>query len=90
MTRSKTIGTTTADVVTRSLAEIAADIQKHWANVWFGAVPYLAAMGRLDKITDAYGDDDAETIVTYFLSNATYWRGPDARRIKAELTALLS
>ena len=28
-------------------------------------------------------------IVRYFLSNATTWRGEDARRIKAELKALL-
>ncbi len=79
---------TTATTAPRPLAEIALDIQKHWANVLFGAAPYLAAMGRLDKITDRYGDDDAETIVTYFLSNATYWRGPDARRIKSELRAM--
>jgi hypothetical protein len=89
MTRSKTIGTTTASVVTRPLAEIAADIRKNWAKPWFGAVPYLAAMDRLDKITDAYGADDADMIVRYFLGNATTWRGPDARRVKAELKAML-
>jgi hypothetical protein len=29
--------------------------------------------------------DDAKSIVSYFLCNATTWRGEDARRIKKEL-----
>jgi hypothetical protein len=73
----------------RSLNTIAHDIMDHWTNVYFGAEPYLHAMSRLDKITDKFGDDDAETVVIYFLSNAAYWRGPDARRIKAELNEML-
>jgi hypothetical protein len=42
-------------------------------------------MGSLDEITDNYGQDSAESIVLYFLSNATTWRGETARRIKTEL-----
>jgi hypothetical protein len=33
--------------------------------------------------------DGAETIVRYFLSNASTWRGEDAKRIKAELKSML-
>lgn len=44
---------------------------------------------EVDKMSDTYGDDDAKGIVAYFLSNATTWRGDDARRIKAELNAML-
>ena len=73
----------------RSLRVIANDIRDHWTNVYFGAVPYLRDMAKVDKITDKFFEDDAETIVIYFLSNATYWRGPDARRIKAELNEML-
>jgi len=73
----------------RPLHVIAEDTRDHWTNVYFGAQPYLRAMDRLDTITDMYGADDAKSIVLYFLSNATTWRGPDARRIKAELKALL-
>jgi hypothetical protein len=69
----------------RKIHEIAAEIRKTWPNVWFGAKPYLDAMGSLSEPTDMYGCDDAKTIVVYFLSNATMWRGDDARRIKAEL-----
>lgn len=54
-----------------------------------GAVPYLDAMSGLNKITDNYGYDSADAIVRYFLSNATTWRGPDARRVKAELKGML-
>lgn len=73
----------------RALSVIARDIKASWLNVYFGAVPYLQAMASLQSIRDDYGQDSAESIVRYFLSNATTWRGPDARRIKAELKALL-
>lgn len=74
---------------TRSLHEIASEIQKDWTKVYFGAVPYLDAMKSLDSIHDNYYADDAKTIVLYFLSNATTWRGETARAIKAELKQLL-
>jgi hypothetical protein len=73
----------------RPLHVIAEDIRDHWTNIYFGAKPYLRAMDRLDKMTDKFIDQDAEEIVMYFLSNATYWRGEDARRIKAELKSML-
>lgn len=73
----------------RALSTIAADIRQHWPKVYFGAVPYLDAMRSLTRITDNYYADDARSVVLYFLSNATTWRGEDARRIKAELKALL-
>jgi hypothetical protein len=44
---------------------------------------------ELNKMTDAYYYDSASEIVARFLSNATSWRGEDARRIKAELNAML-
>jgi len=79
----------------RPLHVIAADIRRNWCkeisgtNVWFGAKPYLEAMGCLDTVGDMYGCDSGRDIVIYFLTNATTWRGEDARRIKAELKALL-
>lgn len=73
----------------RSLCTIAAEIRKDWGSrVYFGAKPYLEAMGSLDSITDSYGCDDARGIVAYFLANAGTWRGETAKRIKAELKAL--
>lgn len=74
---------------TRSLAAIAREISRDWKNVWFGAVPYLDAMRSLGGIDDNYGADPARQIVAYFLSNATTWRGETARRVKAELKAML-
>lgn len=73
----------------RPLHVIADDIRQHWPRVNYAAVPYLDAMRHLDKITDSYYLDSARTIVAYFLGNARTWRGDDARRIKAELKALL-
>ncbi len=74
---------------TRPLSEIAQEIRTVWPNVKYSAMPYLAAMGELDKITDNYMYDSGDSVVRYFLSNATGWRGEDAKRIKAELKALL-
>ena len=74
---------------TRPLYEIAREILKTWKNVYFGAVPYLDAMSSLDKVTDNYMMDSAKSIVNYFLANASGWRGEDAKRIKAELKAII-
>jgi len=81
--------TTNSVTTTRELHDIADDIRAHWANVYFGAVPYLKAMSHLSTMSDKYYEDDAASVVIYFLSNATTWRGDDARRVKAELKAML-
>lgn len=77
--------TTTA---TRPLSVIANEIKKDWKNVYFGAIPYLMAMSSLNSINDNYGMDSAKSIVLYFLSNASTWRGEKAKAIKAELKKL--
>lgn len=73
----------------RQLYEIAADVRRTWAKVNYAAVPYLEALESMDVVTNPYGYDTGDSIVRYFLSNATTWRGEDARRIKKELKALL-
>jgi hypothetical protein len=78
-------------VAARPLYEIAQDIRRDWgANVNYAAKPYLDAMRELTSITDQYYEDSAKSIVAYFLSNASSWRGETAKAIKAELKALLS
>lgn len=72
----------------RPIYQIASEIRRDWKQVYFGAVPYLAAMHNLDQISDMYGYDDARGIVRYFLSNTSGWRGETARRVKAELKAM--
>jgi hypothetical protein len=73
----------------RPLHEVAADIRQTWGDkINYGAKPYLDAMADLNEITDVYGSESAKSIVLYFLSNAGTWRGPDARRIKAELNQM--
>jgi len=73
----------------RSLSTIAEDVYTNWPKVNYAAEPYLDAMRSLDRITDRYFEDSAGSIVRYFLSNATSWRGEHARRIKAELKSML-
>lgn len=73
---------------TRPLHIIADDIRADWTRPYFGAVPYLDAMGSLDSIKDSFFEDSGESVVLYFLANAQTWRGDTARRIKAELKAM--
>lgn len=69
----------------RKLYQIAADIRTNWRNVSPYAEPYLDSMSELETINDNYYLDSARSVVLYFLSNASGFRGPDAKRIKAEL-----
>jgi hypothetical protein len=77
------------NLTTRPLHVIASEIRQDWKKVYFGAMPYLDAMKSLDKVSDSYGYDSAKTIVLYFLSNATTWRGESAKRIKLELNKMI-
>ena len=69
----------------RPLYEIAREIRKTWTKVSPYAEPYLEAMQSLNSINDNYYYDSGKSVILYFLSNASTWRGEDARRIKAEL-----
>lgn len=73
----------------RPICEIAREINADWKKVNYAAKPYLDAMYGLVSIDDNYYQDSAKSVVLYFLSNATSWRGDTARRIKAELKGML-
>jgi hypothetical protein len=88
-TNHKTTMTTLNQTEKRSLSTIASEIRRDWGSkVNYAAKPYLSAMAGLDSIDDNYGYDSAKSIVLYFLSNASSWRGENAKRIKAELKAM--
>ena len=76
-------------LVVRPLSEIAAEIRRDWKKPYFGAVPYIDALGQMNSIRDKFGFDSGEGVVAYFLANANAWRGEVARRVKAELNAML-
>ena len=73
----------------RKIHEIASEILQDWKKPYFGAIPYIEAMLQLNTIHDYYYLDTAESVVIYFLANAQTWRGETAKRIKAELRAML-
>lgn len=73
----------------RPLSAIAEEIQRDWKRPYFGAVPYLSAMAELDSVEGEYYEDSAASVVRYFLANAGTWRGETARRVKAELNAMV-
>jgi len=68
-----------------TIAEIAALVNKYWPKVYFAAKPYLNAMGKMNSVNDSYGYDSGKSIVLYFLSNASAWKGGVAREVKKEL-----
>jgi len=74
----------------RQLYTIAKEISQDWGDkVTYGAKPYLMAMHSLGSVEENYHYDDGSSIVRYFLSNATSWRGDVARRVKIELNNLI-
>lgn len=73
----------------RPIYVIAEEVSKDWKNVNYAAAPYLSAMSSLQTMTDSYGMDSASSIIAYFLSNASSWKGETAKKIKAELNAML-
>ena len=75
--------------IQRPIYEIAKDIKKEWKNPYYGAKPYLEAMEKISFINDIYGIESASSIISYFLSNASMWRGDAAKRIKKELNDIL-
>ena len=72
----------------RPLYEIAREIEKDWKRPYFGAVPYLEAMGYRNSIEDNFIEDSGKSVVLYFLANANTWRGEVARRVKTELKSM--
>lgn len=74
----------------RSIHAIARETSTDWRRVNYAAKPYLDAMHTLNSIDDDYGWDSGRSIVAYFLSNASSWRGEVARRVKKELNTMLT
>jgi hypothetical protein len=79
----------------RPLFEIADEARRDWqsqrkdSKVPVYADVYLRPMQTLNSINDMYHLDSAETVVRYFLANASTWKGEVARRIKEELNDML-
>lgn len=76
--------------MSRPISVIAYDIRAAWPKVSPYAKPYLEAMTCLDTINDSYYSDDARSVVLYFLSNASSFRGEQAKALKLELKELLA
>jgi len=73
-----------ADFRGMSINEIGMYIIRNWKPINFAAKPYAEAMQDIDS-KGMYILDSWDSIVAYFLSNSSSWRGPDAKSVKAEL-----
>jgi hypothetical protein len=70
----------------RPISVIAREIRKVWgAKVNYAAKPYLDAMYSLNDGNSQYISENGSSVVLYFLSNASSFRGEDAKRLKLEL-----
>lgn len=75
----------------KKVHQFASEILEDWKTVQKSpAWPYLRAMFQLNYVSDNYYLESGRDIISRFLCNAQYWRGPVAKRIKAELNELLS
>jgi regulator of sirC expression with transglutaminase-like and TPR domain len=68
----------------KTVSQIAREIRQNWAKPYFGAVPYLNAM-----FYENYGFDGEKSIVLYFLSNASTYRGEIAKQHKKDLKEIV-
>lgn len=73
----------------RKISDIAAEIRRTWAKPYYGALPFIDAMQEIDAPGDMFFEERGSDLVRRFLANARTWCGEDARRIKAELNALV-
>ncbi len=78
-----------ADFSKMKLSQIADIIMDDWRDINPYALTYVEAMMNLNDINDRYGQDDATSVVSYFLSNAKKWQGSLAREVKKHLRELL-
>jgi hypothetical protein len=86
-THTHTMQTTaeTIDLSQSTISDIARIVSATWPKVNYAAKPYLDAMRSLHSIGNAFHADDGKSIVLYFLSNASSYRGETAKLVKAEL-----
>lgn len=69
-----------------TLAQLAQLIQNDWEHITPSAMTYLNAMRELPVFNEGYyGLVPSDSIVRYFLSNASTWCGYAAQSIKKEL-----
>ena len=83
----------------RTFSEVAQEVATLWKQKYGKELPWslTCAHPYLEAMLDCHTTDKnapyfaetIESVVLYFLANITYWRGDDAKRIKAELKSML-
>ncbi len=73
------------DFKSLSISDIALEIRRNWKNVNYAAKPYLDALDSMETAQDTFGFDSGQSVIAYFLANASSFRGEIAKAIKKEL-----
>ncbi len=76
-------------ITPRPLPEITREIRKDWRPMYRPAEAHFEAFEYADNVNQMYGCDSVKSEILYFLGNAGTWKGEVARRVKAELKALV-
>ena len=79
------ITVTPEELTSMSISDLAIIAYDDWKPVNYAAKPYLEAMTSLQSVKDNYGMDSGYSVIAYFLSNASQWKGDTAKAVKAEL-----
>lgn len=72
---------------TRTIREIALEIESEWKTPGFKATVYLKEMLRIDGPKRYKSNHYYSAVIASFLVHATHWKGEAADRLKAELRA---
>lgn len=63
-------------------------IGRDWKNISPYAKPYYEAMCTMENENSSYMFDSGKSIILYFLSNASSWKGEVAKEVKNSLKKL--
>jgi hypothetical protein len=73
----------------RPIKAIVADVYTEWGDKvdtsGYAAKPYLKALSNVESAEEMYGDEKAEHLLRYLLSNLAQFKGQRARELKEEL-----
>ena len=73
----------------RPISAIAQDISNEWSKaksgINYAAKPYLVRLRTIESINDTVMFETARSVILYFLSNASTFRGGNAKVLKLEL-----
>jgi len=77
-------------ITKRRVRSIAAEIEADWPKISPNARPHLDLLHKLDDVHDtAANGQSGRAVVSFFLANASTYKGVKAQELKAELRTMV-